>query len=175
MIHVTVLFYEIKFDFTLLLGVWILILNHKYIWIKQDNVGWGVGLGVLAGVLAMALAIFLLGIKRYRKEGPTGSPFTRLAQVFVAASRKWRVQDTIGTNNFCYSQEDKHEPHHHHPLQPKYHTLLHTRQYRWVPLFIHFLYTHSIFVPITIILLILVLYTKYFLFKLQVELVGWFF
>ncbi|CAI8607473.1 unnamed protein product [Vicia faba] len=99
----------------------------------QDNVGWGVGLGVLAGVLAMALAIFLLGIRRYKKEGPTGSPFTRLAQVFVAASRKWRVQDTIGSNNFCYSQEEKLEPHHHHhPLQPKYHSLLHTRQYKFL-------------------------------------------
>lgn len=100
----------------------------------------------------MALAIFLLGIKRYRKEGPTGSPLTRLAQVFVAASRKWRVQDTIGSNNFCYSQEEKLEPHHDHPLQPRYHTLLHTRQYRWVPLFIPFLYTNSFFMQVTKIL-----------------------
>ncbi|XP_045799517.1 protein NRT1/ PTR FAMILY 5.4-like [Trifolium pratense] len=105
----------------------------------QDNVGWGVGLGVLAGVLAMALGLFLLGIKRYRKEGPTGSPFTRLAQVFVAAFSKWRVQDTLlHSNNFCYSEEDKVEPHHHHHhhhhlhVQPKYHTLLHTRQYRFL-------------------------------------------
>lgn len=104
-------------------------------WIKnknknvQDNVGWGVGLGVLAGVLALALALFLLGIKRYRKESPTGSPFTRLAQVFVATARKWRVQHTLSLNHFCYSEDDKVEPHHLH-VQPKYHTLLHTRQYR---------------------------------------------
>ncbi|XP_020226103.1 protein NRT1/ PTR FAMILY 5.4 [Cajanus cajan] len=96
----------------------------------QDNVGWGVGLGVLAGVLALALALFLLGIKRYRKEGPTGSPFTRLAQVFVAAARKWRVQFTHGHDNYCYEEEEEdHEPHHLH-VQPKFHTLLHTHQYR---------------------------------------------
>lgn len=98
----------------------------------QDNVGWGVGLGVLAGVLALALALFLLGIKRYRKESPTGSPFTRLAQVFVAAARKWRVQDTLlHSNNFCHSEEEKDEPHHVH-VRPKYHTLLHTNQYRFL-------------------------------------------
>jgi peptide/histidine transporter 3/4 len=96
-----------------------------------------VGLGVLAGVLAMALALFLFGIKRYRKEGPTGSPFTRLAQVIVASFRKWHMQETLlHSNNFCYSEEEKLEPHHHHVhVQPKYHTLLHTLQYRWVTLF----------------------------------------
>lgn len=116
--------------------------DNKYIYIfflkknKQDNVGWGVGFGVLAGVLAMALALFLLGIKRYRKESPTGSPFTRLAQVFVAASRKWRVHYTPGHYNFCYSEEDHDDHHHHQHVQHKYHTLLHTSQCRWVPLFL---------------------------------------
>ncbi|KAL9298354.1 hypothetical protein ACSQ67_024250 [Phaseolus vulgaris] len=96
-----------------------------------DNVGWGVGLGVLSGVLGLALALFLLGIKRYRKEGPSGSPFTRLAQVFVAASRKWRVHSTHGLNNYCYEEEEHHEPHHLH-AQSKIHTLLHTLQYRFL-------------------------------------------
>jgi len=100
-------------------------------WNKQDNVGWGVGLGVLAGVLGLALALFLLGIKRYRKEGPKGSPLTRLAQVFVAATRKWRVKATRGHHNYCYEEVQHHEPHHLH--EPKIHTLLHTLQYRWVP------------------------------------------
>ncbi|QCD85614.1 protein NRT1/ PTR FAMILY 5.4 [Vigna unguiculata] len=98
----------------------------------QDNVGWGVGLGVLAGVLGLALALFLLGIKRYRKEGPTGSPFTRLAQVFVAASRKWRVHSTHGHHhNYCYEEKELDEPHHLH-VQPKIHTLLHTPQFRFL-------------------------------------------
>lgn len=112
-----------------------MIVNDDVNWelMKQDNVGWGVGLGVLAGVLGLALALFLLGIKRYRKEGPTGSPFTRLAQVFVAASRKWRVHSTHGHHNYCYEEKEHDEPHHLH-AQPKILTLLHTPQYRWVPL-----------------------------------------
>ncbi|KAF7824722.1 protein NRT1/ PTR FAMILY 5.4 [Senna tora] len=96
----------------------------------QDNVGWAVGLGVLAGVLALALALFLLGIKRYRKEGPTGSPFTRMAQVFVAASRKWRVNVTRDPHNYCYGDEEDDAPHLH--AQPKFHTLAHTNQFRFL-------------------------------------------
>ncbi|XP_061351371.1 protein NRT1/ PTR FAMILY 5.4-like [Gastrolobium bilobum] len=97
----------------------------------QDNVGWGVGLGVLAAVLALALALFLLGIKRYRKESPAGSPLTRLAQVFVAAARKWRVQDTPGHNNYCYDEENHDEPHRLH-VPPKFHTLQQTHQCRFL-------------------------------------------
>lgn len=42
----------------------------------------------------VSLAIFLLGMKRYRKHGPLGSPLTSVAQVLVAAARKWRVNET---------------------------------------------------------------------------------
>ncbi|KAK8998994.1 hypothetical protein V6N11_070173 [Hibiscus sabdariffa] len=57
----------------------------------QDNVSWAAGFGVLSVSLVAALAVFLAVIKRYRKQGPTGSPFTMLAQVFVAAAKKRRV------------------------------------------------------------------------------------
>ncbi|KAG6628338.1 hypothetical protein I3843_14G009600 [Carya illinoinensis] len=71
----------------------------------QDNIGWTLGFGVLVAVLGVALAIFMLGIKRYRKEGPVGSPFTRVVQVFVAATRKWRVKRTCdGRDNVFYNQ-----------------------------------------------------------------------
>ncbi|KAI9115287.1 hypothetical protein K1719_013606 [Acacia pycnantha] len=72
----------------------------------QDNVGWVTGLGVPAVVLVLALALFLLGVKRYRKDGPTGSPFTRMAQVFVAAVRKWLVKTTCGPHSYWYGEED---------------------------------------------------------------------
>ncbi|KAL2326376.1 hypothetical protein Fmac_025434 [Flemingia macrophylla] len=99
----------------------------------QDNIGWGVGLGVLAGVLALALALFLLGIKRYRKEGPTGSPFTRLAQVFVSAARNWRVQFTHGNDMFfCEEEEEHHHEPHHLLVQPKPQSLLRTHQFRFL-------------------------------------------
>lgn len=71
----------------------------------QDNIGWTLGFGVLLGVLGVALAIFLLGINRYRKEGPVGSPFTTVVQVFVAAARKWRVKGTRdGWDFYCGDQ-----------------------------------------------------------------------
>ncbi|XP_031274929.1 protein NRT1/ PTR FAMILY 5.4-like, partial [Pistacia vera] len=65
----------------------------------QENVGWAVGFGILAGILAAALGMFLVGIKRYRKEVPVGSPFTKVVQVFIAAVRKWRVRETRGICN----------------------------------------------------------------------------
>ncbi|KAJ4847216.1 hypothetical protein Tsubulata_008464 [Turnera subulata] len=61
----------------------------------QDNVGWAAGLGMLAGALVVAISIFLLGIKRYRRQAPIGSPFTAVVQVLVAAVRKRRVTQTL--------------------------------------------------------------------------------
>ncbi|TXG49100.1 hypothetical protein EZV62_024975 [Acer yangbiense] len=72
-----------------------------------ENVGWAVGFGVLAGALAMALLLFLVGIKRYRRQSPVGSPFTTVVQVFVAAARKWRVSETHGGRGICYRSDDK--------------------------------------------------------------------
>ncbi|XP_040991295.1 protein NRT1/ PTR FAMILY 5.4-like isoform X3 [Juglans microcarpa x Juglans regia] len=60
----------------------------------QENIGWAVGFGMLAIALTVSLAIFLLGMRRYRKQGPLGSPLTTVARVLVAAMRKWRVNET---------------------------------------------------------------------------------
>ncbi|XP_061353707.1 protein NRT1/ PTR FAMILY 5.4-like [Gastrolobium bilobum] len=92
----------------------------------QDNVGWAVGLGVLTGVLAIALAMFLLGIKRYRKESPKGSPFTSIAQVFVAAFRKWHMKVTPNQENYWHDHD------HGGSLQGKFCTLVHTDKYRFL-------------------------------------------
>ncbi|XP_042486060.1 protein NRT1/ PTR FAMILY 5.4-like [Macadamia integrifolia] len=54
----------------------------------QDNVGWAVGFAVSAGAMGMALVVFLLGQKLYRRQVPSGSPLTQVAQVFVAAVHK---------------------------------------------------------------------------------------
>ncbi|KAE8038397.1 hypothetical protein FH972_010915 [Carpinus fangiana] len=71
----------------------------------EDSVSWAVGFGVLATALASSLAIFLLGIKRYKKQGPFGSPFTSVAQVVAAAARKWRVDDTGRVWGVCCGDE----------------------------------------------------------------------
>ena len=86
------------------------------------------GFGVLAGVLALALGLFLLGIKRYRVESPTGSPFTGLAQVLVAAARKWRLKDPRDQNKYWYGEEA--DGGSQLEGQFKFHALLHTDQYR---------------------------------------------
>ncbi|KAK6228644.1 hypothetical protein SCA6_000984 [Theobroma cacao] len=95
----------------------------------QDNVSWTAGFGVLAGSLAVALALFLIGIKRYRSQKPTGSPFTAMAQVFVAAAKKWRVSETHGGRGICY--EDERGGSHGHG-QTKGYNLVRTQQFRFL-------------------------------------------
>ncbi|KAF7137556.1 hypothetical protein RHSIM_Rhsim07G0067100 [Rhododendron simsii] len=68
----------------------------------QDYIGWGIGYGMPAAVVAVALVIFLLGSRTYRQEAPVGSPFTRVAQVFLAAARKWRVSETRQNHGVCH-------------------------------------------------------------------------
>ncbi|KAL0007149.1 hypothetical protein SO802_008651 [Lithocarpus litseifolius] len=90
----------------------------------EDNVGWTAGIGMLAIAMAVALITFLLGIKRYRKQGPLGSPLTTVAQVLVAAVRKWRVKQKFD-NCSVYRGDGLLAP-----GQPKTQTLAHTNQLR---------------------------------------------
>ena len=55
----------------------------------QDNVGWALGYGLPTAGLARSILIFLAGTPFDRHRKPTGSPFTRMARVIVAALRKW--------------------------------------------------------------------------------------
>ncbi|XP_077227411.1 protein NRT1/ PTR FAMILY 5.2-like isoform X2 [Tasmannia lanceolata] len=57
----------------------------------QDNVGWSLGYGLPTLGLAISIIIFLVGTPYYRHKAPSGSPFTRMARVIVAALRKWTV------------------------------------------------------------------------------------
>ncbi|XP_048334116.1 protein NRT1/ PTR FAMILY 5.2 [Ziziphus jujuba] len=57
----------------------------------QDNVGWSLGYGLPTLGLAISVAIFVAGTPFYRHKAPSGSPFTRMAKVIVAALRKWNV------------------------------------------------------------------------------------
>ncbi|XP_077249693.1 protein NRT1/ PTR FAMILY 5.4-like [Tasmannia lanceolata] len=57
----------------------------------QDNVGWVAGFAVPTISMAFALVIFLTGRKSYKQQTLSGSPFTSIAQVLVAATRKWRL------------------------------------------------------------------------------------
>lgn len=57
----------------------------------QDNVGWTLGYGLPTIGLAISISIFLAGTPLYRHRLPTGSPFTRMAKVIVAAFKKRAV------------------------------------------------------------------------------------
>ncbi|XP_042516838.1 protein NRT1/ PTR FAMILY 5.2-like [Macadamia integrifolia] len=57
----------------------------------QDNVGWTLGYGIPTMGLAISVLIFLAGTTFYRHRLPTGSPFTRMAKVIMAAFRNWRI------------------------------------------------------------------------------------
>ncbi|XVE52294.1 hypothetical protein DITRI_Ditri02bG0111100 [Diplodiscus trichospermus] len=95
----------------------------------QDNVSWTAGFGLLAGSLAVALALFLIGIKRYRKQRPTGSPFTTVAQVLVAAAKKWRLSETHGGRGICY-EDDRGGSH--VQSQTRNRNLVRTKQFRFL-------------------------------------------
>ncbi|KAM0836591.1 hypothetical protein ACQ4PT_062222 [Festuca glaucescens] len=58
----------------------------------EDAGQWVMGFWVSAAAAALALVLFLLGTPNYRYFKPSGgNPLTRIAQVLVAASRKWRA------------------------------------------------------------------------------------
>ncbi|PKA50880.1 Nitrate transporter 1.5 [Apostasia shenzhenica] len=55
----------------------------------EDTGKWVAGFWTSAGAAALALLLFLMGTPRFRHFKPSGNPLTRIAQVFVAAARKW--------------------------------------------------------------------------------------
>ncbi|XP_057820198.2 protein NRT1/ PTR FAMILY 5.2 isoform X2 [Cryptomeria japonica] len=58
----------------------------------QEYVGFAVGYAVPTLGLIISVGIFLLGTPFYRHKLQKGNPFGRIAQVIVAAVRKWRVK-----------------------------------------------------------------------------------
>lgn len=67
------------------------LFSNTFLVYIQDNVGWALGYGLPTIGLAFSIAVFLGGTRFYRHKLPSGSPFTRIARVLVAAIRKWRV------------------------------------------------------------------------------------
>ncbi|XP_062233118.1 protein NRT1/ PTR FAMILY 3.1-like [Phragmites australis] len=88
----------------------------------QDNVGWGWGLGVPAFCMGVSVAAFVAGYPMYRRLEPAGSPFTRLAQVVVAAVRKRRVPAADADPGRLYENDELDAP------ISMYGKLLHTDQ-----------------------------------------------
>ncbi|CAN8254580.1 unnamed protein product [Cochlearia groenlandica] len=73
----------------------------------QERVSWSVGFSVIAGSVGIAIIVFLIGIPKYLKQPHVGSPLTRVAQVIVASSKKWRLSNTRHRYGICYEEEEK--------------------------------------------------------------------
>ncbi|GKC76591.1 NRT1/ PTR family 2.7-like protein [Tanacetum coccineum] len=66
----------------------------------QDNVSWTVGFGIGAASNLVGVILFLSGKKFYRRIKPTGSPFTSIARVIVAAVRKRNISSRNQEYNY---------------------------------------------------------------------------
>ncbi|AES81563.1 putative proton-dependent oligopeptide transporter family, major facilitator superfamily [Medicago truncatula] len=71
--------------FSIFLGT---LFSNTFVIYIQDRVGWTVGYGLPTAGLAVSVLVFLVGTPLYRHKLPSGSPITRMLQVFVAAMRK---------------------------------------------------------------------------------------
>ncbi|KAI3953927.1 hypothetical protein MKW98_017751 [Papaver atlanticum] len=74
--------------FTIFIGT--LFANTVVVYV-QDNVGWSLGYGLPTLGLAISVLVFLVGTPFYRHKILSGSPFTHMAMVLVAALRKRKV------------------------------------------------------------------------------------
>lgn len=110
----------------------------------QDNIGWGPGFGILAGAIAVALVVFLCGIPTYRRrQKVASSPFVRVVQVFVAATKKRSLDET----------SDGYKVYHDHVEgQTSVQILARTNQYRF-KFFYSFIFLSFFFIIVNVIFL----------------------
>ncbi|KAK1416150.1 hypothetical protein QVD17_31938 [Tagetes erecta] len=86
------------------MGVSMLVAVTVIVYI-QDYVGWGWGLGIPSIAMAISIVTFVFGYPLYRNMDPSGSPFTRLVQVCVAAYRK-RNLPMVLDDKLLYENEE---------------------------------------------------------------------
>ncbi|KAE8685342.1 Protein NRT1/ PTR FAMILY 5.2 [Hibiscus syriacus] len=67
------------------------LFSNTFLIYIQDNVGWSLGYGLPTVGLLVSVLVFLVGTPFYRHKLPSGSPFSRIFQVLVAAIRKRNV------------------------------------------------------------------------------------
>ncbi|KAK7336896.1 hypothetical protein VNO77_17447 [Canavalia gladiata] len=67
------------------------LFSNTFLVYIQDRVGWTIGYGLPTLGLGASILVFLVGTPFYRHKLPSGSPITRMLQVFVAAGRKWKL------------------------------------------------------------------------------------
>lgn len=70
------------------------LLSNTILVYYEDSGQWTLGFFVAAGSAVIALVLFWIGTCGYRHVKPCGNPLPRVAQVFVAATRKMNVLPT---------------------------------------------------------------------------------
>ncbi|KAL6969834.1 hypothetical protein U1Q18_029546 [Sarracenia purpurea var. burkii] len=85
------------------MGLSILVAVTVVVYI-QDNIGWGWGLGVPTGAMFLSIIAFVTGYPLYRHLDPSGSPFTRLLQVCMAAFKKRNIR-MVSDPNLLYEND----------------------------------------------------------------------
>ncbi|KAL3497709.1 hypothetical protein ACH5RR_040441 [Cinchona calisaya] len=73
----------------------------------EDQGMWALGFWLSTASALAALVLFLAGTARYRHFRPSGNPASRLAQVVVAAVRKWRVEIPQDDNELFEVEENE--------------------------------------------------------------------
>lgn len=63
----------------------------------QDTQGWTWGFGIPTAAMICSIVVLSAGVRYYRYQMPTGSPFTRFLQVMVASARNHLRGVSVGT------------------------------------------------------------------------------
>lgn len=73
----------------------------------QKYTGWAYGYGIPTVAVAGALILFLIGKRAYQRTIPVGSPFTRVAQVLIAAAKKRHLSEIRDGQGICYDDDKR--------------------------------------------------------------------
>ncbi|KAK1288513.1 Nitrate transporter 1.5 [Acorus calamus] len=68
------------------------LFSNTFLVYLENSGSWSIGFWTSAGSAALALALFLAGTPWFRHFRPSGNPLVRIAQVVVAAARKWDIR-----------------------------------------------------------------------------------
>lgn len=67
------------------------LFSNTFLVYYEDNGMWTLGFLVSLVSAIIGLLSFLIGTPKYRYVQPSGNPLPRVAQVFVAATKKWNI------------------------------------------------------------------------------------
>ncbi|KAJ7557484.1 hypothetical protein O6H91_05G128400 [Diphasiastrum complanatum] len=83
-----------------------LIGNSIIIYI-EENISYKLGYAISVGFVAFALLVYISGTPYYRFQKPRSNPLARIAQVWVAAARKWRIKVSAPDNHLYEAPVEK--------------------------------------------------------------------